>query len=236
MTLRERSILISSLLAIIFLLWFFIFFLVQNSTIQETKLAIAEENKKTAELIQKRTKLELLIKDDTLQKLVAKFEHLRRESIQLEAQIAQYEQRFISDKELASLLFSMLKQTGGVSIEDFSNIDYIQGQQAKIISPEVVSSASGSTVQGAQPDLKVEASSNLVAQLPTERTQYKLILKGDYFSIVNYLEKLEQLEWQLYWDKLEYKVMEYPLATATIEFYTLKPVVNPPPVSQEVKK
>lgn len=48
-----------------------------------------------------------------------------------------------------------------------------------------------------------------------------LQLRGRYFDIVNYLQALEQLPWHFYWEKLDYKVDQYPMATITIKIYTL---------------
>jgi len=46
-------------------------------------------------------------------------------------------------------------------------------------------------------------------------------LKGDYISLHNYLSKLEQSNWTLYWDQLEYKVTTYPEAEIRLRVYTL---------------
>jgi MSHA biogenesis protein MshJ len=53
------------------------------------------------------------------------------------------------------------------------------------------------------------------------RKGIQLRFEGDYFSTVNYLKKLENLEWKLLWGSLDYKVMDYPTATVTIQVYTL---------------
>lgn len=45
--------------------------------------------------------------------------------------------------------------------------------------------------------------------------------KGDYFSTINYLKAIEELKWRLFWDKLEYKVVQYPIAEITIQVHTL---------------
>ena len=34
--------------------------------------------------------------------------------------------------------------------------------------------------------------------------------QGDYFSTMNYLQAIESLPWRISWDRLEYKVIEYP--------------------------
>lgn len=45
--------------------------------------------------------------------------------------------------------------------------------------------------------------------------------RGNFFNTLNYLNRLENLSWRLYWDSLEYKVLEYPEANVTVTFYVL---------------
>lgn len=44
---------------------------------------------------------------------------------------------------------------------------------------------------------------------------------GNYFSTVAYLKTLEKSTWQIFWDKLEYKVVQYPVAEVTLFIHTL---------------
>ncbi len=53
------------------------------------------------------------------------------------------------------------------------------------------------------------------------RHQIKMTLQGDYQATVDYLERIEQLPWRIYWDALRYEVTAYPLATVTLDMYTL---------------
>ncbi len=53
------------------------------------------------------------------------------------------------------------------------------------------------------------------------RHQFKMTLQGDYQATVDYLERIEQLPWRIYWDALRYEVTDYPLATVTLDMYTL---------------
>lgn len=46
-------------------------------------------------------------------------------------------------------------------------------------------------------------------------------LKGSFFALVNYLQKIEALPERFYWRSLDYRVGNYPDATVTLELYTL---------------
>ena len=53
--------------------------------------------------------------------------------------------------------------------------------------------------------------------------EHSIIIKfqGDYFSTMHYLQAIEKLEWKIFWDKLEYKVIQYPKAEITLIIHTL---------------
>jgi MSHA biogenesis protein MshJ len=222
---RDRIILLLGIAATIFIIWLLVVFLPQYNNLKNAQVETEGAIIKTTELTEKKASLERIVSDDTIVKLLAKFEELKIKSTRLTQEIAKYNQRFISDKQLAALLYSMLKQTTGVSIESFSNIEYLGGEKAEIVSKNNVSIAQAavSSTPTAPNQFEVEGSKALKTPPPIDRNQYKLVLSGNYFSIMNYLQLLEKLEWQLYWDEMEYWVAEYPNATVTIKFYTLKP-------------
>ncbi len=53
------------------------------------------------------------------------------------------------------------------------------------------------------------------------RHQFSMTLQGSYQATVDYLDRLEQLPWRIYWDALRYEVTDHPLAEVTIDVYTL---------------
>lgn len=44
---------------------------------------------------------------------------------------------------------------------------------------------------------------------------------GDYFATMRYLQSLEKSVWKLSWERLEYKVIQYPTAEITLQFHTV---------------
>lgn len=49
----------------------------------------------------------------------------------------------------------------------------------------------------------------------------RMVFNGSYANAQTFLESLEQTQWQVYWNVMEFNVQTYPTATLTIEFYTL---------------
>lgn len=49
----------------------------------------------------------------------------------------------------------------------------------------------------------------------------KITVTATYPSLVAYLKRLDDLEWRIYWQSLDYKVSRYPRGELTLEVYTL---------------
>ena len=49
----------------------------------------------------------------------------------------------------------------------------------------------------------------------------RMVFNSNYSNAQNFLESLEQTQWQVYWDVMTFHVQTYPNATLIIEFYTL---------------
>lgn len=45
--------------------------------------------------------------------------------------------------------------------------------------------------------------------------------QNDFFGTLNYIKLMEKLPWHIYWDSMEYKVLEYPKADVIIRFHVL---------------
>jgi MSHA biogenesis protein MshJ len=64
---------------------------------------------------------------------------------------------------------------------------------------------------------------NLTLGAPTKLFEYGISIKfqGDFFSTMEYLQSIEKLHWLIFWDKLDYKVTNYPLAEINIQLHTV---------------
>ncbi len=48
-----------------------------------------------------------------------------------------------------------------------------------------------------------------------------LEMKGKYIDSLEYIQSIENQEWQLYWDEVEFKILKYPLGILTLRVHTL---------------
>ena len=49
----------------------------------------------------------------------------------------------------------------------------------------------------------------------------KIVFEGDYFTTLDYIRKLETLEWRFFWDSIEFSVENYPRTISSVTLYTL---------------
>lgn len=225
---RERALVLLSTLSGLLLVWYFLSYAPQSKALYRTQTSVSDMTQSTAKLTQKRTMIEGLVKDNSVSKLLAKYDLLQSKMKELENNFNRYQKRFIDYKQLNSLLYSILQHTTDVSIVTFTNTSTVTTEDAKQLSaPTTPSEGSG---QPAQPAQQPAAAPPPQPEGPmVERYQYKLVLKGSYASITDYLTKLEATGWQFYWDKLNYIVETHPEAMVTIEFYTLRPTESEQP-------
>lgn len=101
----------------------------------------------------------------------------------------------------------------------------ISPQQMVAVLRDVLEDASGLSLmalrnRGSEPVLN-ESGSGDDAVPRVFRHRVELVVRGDYFTLLEYLERLEGLGWQLQWDALAIETVDYPQAEATLELSTL---------------
>lgn len=118
---------------------------------------------------------------------------LQQESKALDEKIAQYERDFVSPEKMQSMVSDALANNPSVQLQGLTNL-----------APVKVG------------DAPVRGQIRSVYQ-------YGMVLtvSGDYFAVLSYLQQLENLSWQVFWEKMSYKVEKYPTATVTLQLYTL---------------
>ncbi|KTD50723.1 hypothetical protein [Legionella quateirensis] len=218
---RDRFSLLIIVLSLLFGLWFLAVHFPQQKAINDSSLQTQQLDTQVNELRQKQTVIHTLLNNPDTDQFLNDYKDLMSQLNVIEKQFARYRRRYISSRDLAKLLHDMLKQTFGVTIVDLATIP-----QAAPVQPQPTTNQ--------VPSGDVTSTQNASTRMNIEHTYYRLILKGNYFPIMNYLKRLEGLNWSLYWDKFTYTVKKYPEGIAEIEFYTLKLPSDTGNVSQGV--
>lgn len=120
---------------------------------------------------------------------------LREQIRRIDAALAERTTRVISPKQMVTVLRDMLEDAPGVSLLALRNL-------------------------GSEP-LISEAKNDAKDVPRVFRHRVEVVLRGDYFALEQYLERLEGLDWQFQWDGLAIETIDYPDARATLSISTL---------------
>lgn len=113
----------------------------------------------------------------------------------VEARLAERTLRVISPRQMVTVLRDVLGDAPGLSLMSLRNL-------------------------GSEPVLD-EAGEQSEAAPRVFRHRVELVVRGGYFDLLAYLERLEGLDWQLQWDSLAIETVDYPQAEARLELSTL---------------
>ncbi|WP_282156777.1 type II secretion system protein GspM [Vibrio diabolicus] len=138
-------------------------------------------------------RIQAQLKKDPNAEIDRAISNLLTESQHLSMQLAEIIEHLITPSQMAELLENVLEQQSGIHLLSLQTLP-----SEPITEDKEASQYSGYYVH-----------------------PVRLELTGDYFSIANYLNKLESLPASYYWRSFSYKVEEYPKAKLVLEVYTL---------------
>jgi len=122
-------------------------------------------------------------------------EQLQGQIRRVDEVLAERTLRVISPRQMVTVLRDMLGDASGLSLMALRNL------------------GSEPVLQGA--DTAGEGAPRVF------RHRVEVVVRGDYFALLGYLERLEGLEWQFQWDALAVETVDYPQAEARLSLSTL---------------
>jgi|TARA_B110000503_G_C7143608_1_gene411967 MSHA biogenesis protein MshJ len=128
--------------------------------------------------------------------LLEKLALLKRQNQKISGQLKTVTENLVPANKMAGMLESVLSKSKGLTLIELQSI-----------APIPVSSRVS------------EADKKAVTAL--YRHGVTFVFEGNYKNIQRYLETLESLPWQFYWQKFDYSVVEHPIARVELEIYTL---------------
>ena len=180
---------------IVYLLWYFILY---GPVSKEKSLLNKNEKSLNSEIIKLKEKSTAIIVEANKppdKKLQTRRDKLLAENEILTKQLSVLDQDMIPPEKIADVLREILGK------ESLLQLIQLRSLPTKSLFSEHLSSSKGQE--------------QLLSQGMT------LELKGDYFHTLDYLKRVEQLKWRIFWDRLQYKVLEYPEAEIIIQVHTL---------------
>ncbi|EJG0692051.1 type II secretion system protein M [Vibrio parahaemolyticus] len=157
----------------------------------ERQLSNLKQSNQKTEIDILRVKAQL--KKDPNADIDLEISNLLTESQHLSMQLSQIIEHLVTPSQMAGVLESVLEQQSGIHLVSLQTLS-----SEPITEDKEASQYSGYYVH-----------------------PVRMELTGDYFSIANYLNKLESLPARYFWRSFSYKVEEYPKAKLVLEVYTL---------------
>ncbi|HCH0725392.1 TPA: type II secretion system protein M [Vibrio parahaemolyticus] len=157
----------------------------------ERQLSNLKQSNQKTEIDILRVKAQL--KKDPNADIDLEISNLLTESQHLSMQLSQIIEHLVTSSQMAGVLESVLEQQSGIHLVSLQTLP-----SEPITEDKEASQYSGYYVH-----------------------PVRMELTGDYFSIANYLNKLESLPASYFWRSFSYKVEEYPKAKLVLEVYTL---------------
>lgn len=205
--LRERVLILLTLLALVFLVWNFL-----QAPIDKQRNLLKSDLQKAAT---ERKRIETDIAGLTLatanSPVVLKQKEivtLKQQIEQVEAELAGMSQGLIRADQLPQILEAMLQRIGQLQVV---SIQTLPSRELQLALPAPAGTAN--------PDSADEAASDQDSGV----FQHTVVVRigGGYFELIKLLQALESLSWKFYWQSLDYRVVQYPRAEIELRVYTL---------------
>lgn len=206
---RERALILLTVLALIFMLWSFA---VQSSIDKKSQEAAAS----LANLASQRAALQTQIAAATQSLLndpdkpkKDQIEQLQKDIQGVETQLQSVSHNLIRAEQLPQALQEVLQKSQSLTLLE---VKTLPARELQFV--EVAQAAAP-----VAPSAPAASANELAAGVYQHSVELRV--SGSYSQMLHFLIELEQLPWRFYWQSLDYSVEKYPNAEATLRVYTL---------------
>jgi MSHA biogenesis protein MshJ len=204
---RERALILLTILAFVFMLWNFVVQSPIDKKMQETRESLTALATQRAALQTQITAITQSLLNDPDKQKKEQIAQLQTDIGGVENQLQSVSQNLIKADQLPQALQEVLEKTEQLTLLE---VKTLPAQELQFI--QVSQESAPATQQSAAS----EESRAGVYQHVVE-----LRVSGSYSQILRFLIALEHLPWRFYWQNLDYKVEHYPNAEVTLRVYTL---------------
>lgn len=195
--LRERVLCLVLLVVAIYMVWDFVIYTPVMAKVNQNKTAISRTENEITRLQKENAQLLIRIKAASNSKLSKRYKSLQQRSAYLKELIAQYNVNDQGPKQLSILLGNIINESTDLKLEKIENAEQALLPKSRPDSPH---------------NGKI---------LDVYGYSIRMVLRGNFFSTLDFLRKMEDLPWAIYWDEINYQVSKYPMAKVTIQIHTL---------------
>lgn len=201
LSLRERIIVLGALLLVIFGIWYYLwFYSVEKSRQQQNDEIQALESKMeqfNREISAFQSLANSASTDGKRQELSRAIADLR----EFDKELAAQSHGLVAPHQLAKALTDLLSEIDAVALVE------LKSEPAEPI-----------PVSGGDPSDEITG---------IYRHTLQLTLSGEFFEILQFVERVESMKWRFHWESLEYEVQAYPKGQVTIRIFTLSAEEGP---------
>ena len=195
LSLRERVMVMAALLVVLLALWDNVLMRPLDREAKQRRQQVEALRAEVAGLEQSVEAIVAQGGNDPERQAREAIDKIRKELAGLDQQLAGATSGLIAPKEMAHVLEQVLQRTARLTLDGLRTLP----PQA-LVAPAAGDGATGTRIY---------------------RHGIELELSGGYLEVLNFLQALEALQWRFFWDRIEYRVDEYPKGHVKLTLYTL---------------
>ncbi len=208
---RERALIIGSALMCIYLIWDFAFYQPVAKEYASYELRLEAAKKDLVKLTAEEKVFTDSLQNDPGAAKKRELVRLQSELQKLNENLEQLAVGLISADKLPQVLYEVLEKSETLKFK---------GMQTR--APEKLKFDQGVQVVEESDEQRPENPENSgTGFVGVFKHAVRMNFQGDYFSVIRYLRRIENLEWKLYWNLLDYEVDKYPRGNVVLEVFTL---------------
>lgn len=212
---RERKILLSTIVLVVFLIFYMVLiepFALQGNQYRDEYISLEESNASLEAKIEET--LANKYKDPNI-KYKKNLSQLEEQESEVDEKILALTQALVEPRNMVFILESALKETKGIKLISLRNLP---GENVYIDSPE--SGSEEGTLTKVEDIESVEAKDEDYDAV-IYRHALEIVVEANYKRMVEYLKRLDEMAWKVFWQELRYEVKRYPKGQLKIKIYTL---------------
>lgn len=215
LVIRERLLIFLSCLVGLYLIFDTLLILPISNEAQELASGIEAVQQKLDQISVEKNVFDEVAKRDPDANVKREYLKLQGKFAELESDLGGLFLRLVPNDYLSEVIQGVSKKTESFSLKSLEVLP------PKIIDLGTEATKLESMVRRAKGNVNTSSAGDYAQAEKVYENGIRIVLKANYFEVIKLLQSLEELRWKLYWSKLDYKVIQYPLAEINIELYTL---------------
>ncbi|MDQ9170220.1 MSHA biogenesis protein MshJ [Oxalobacteraceae bacterium R-40] len=147
----------------------------------------------------------------------ARLKELQQQLERMHTQLVEMEKGLVSPDRMPALLGDILRRDSRLTLLSLKTLPVAPLSENGTVDAgtmvEKVAATAGANIK--------KAEGNLSDAEPVFRHGVEIVVQGSYMDMLQYMDALESMPWQLFWNKARLRIEEYPKATLTLTLYTL---------------